>query len=77
MKVDFAMVAEILATIRQDVPLESGEANFFDLGFDSLDVSALFLELERRTGLTLTDDDMTAMTSADAVVARLSALAAS
>lgn len=45
------------ATVREDTPLGAG-----GLGIDSIGCLELVLELERRTGITLRDDHLTAET---------------
>jgi acyl carrier protein len=70
--------SEVDATIRstlgevlpdQDISVVPGDANLVDsLGVDSLDLIEFVLELERRTGARVADEDLKRLTSIDAVV---------
>ena len=66
-----AVLSEVLdrvdtATLRPDLPLA-------EQGIDSLDRAAIFLELEERLGITVTDEEMDALPTLEAILAHVNA----
>ena len=75
-----AMIRSTLGEVLpdQDISAVPGDANLVDsLGVDSLDLIEFVLELERRTGARVADEDLKRLTSIDAVVDYVCASAAS
>ena len=70
MTFDLAALQELVGKLRSDDPpeIDNPDMPLEDYGLDSLDLSGIFLELERRYSLVIEDEDMERLTTARRII---------